>query len=121
MCLRYQPEAGLCFGLCYSLQACEAFHFGDIVCNFKLPGGYKKMGDDSMKKRVKEIIMDQLGLGEDEVKPESNFLDDLGADSLDIVELVMAMEEEFDMEIPDEEAEKIRTVKDVTDFILKHK
>jgi len=67
--------------------------------------------------RVKSIVADQLGVAEDEIKPESSFTDDLGADSLDIVELVMALEEEFDTEIPDEEAEKITTVGAAIDFI----
>ena len=60
--------------------------------------------------KVKKIIVDQLGVNEEDVKPEANFIDDLGADSLDTVELVMAFEEEFDLEIPDDEAEKITTV-----------
>lgn len=67
--------------------------------------------------RVKEIIVDQLGVDEEEVTPEASFVDDLGADSLDIVELVMALEEEFDLEIPDEDAEKIRTVGDAVEYI----
>ncbi|HEY3452208.1 MAG TPA: acyl carrier protein [Myxococcales bacterium] len=70
--------------------------------------------------KVKSIIAEQLGVGEDEIKPESSFIDDLGADSLDIVELVMAMEEEFDVEIPDEQAESIKTVKDAIDYINSH-
>lgn len=67
--------------------------------------------------KVKEIVVDQLGVEEDDVKLEASFIDDLGADSLDIVELIMALEEEFDLEIPDEEAEKITTVGDVVDYI----
>ena len=67
--------------------------------------------------KVKQIIADQLGIDEDEVTPEASFIDDLGADSLDIVELIMALEEEFNMEIPDEEAEKISTVGDVIEYI----
>jgi acyl carrier protein len=67
--------------------------------------------------RVKGIIVDQLGVDEDSVKMEASFIDDLGADSLDIVELIMALEEEFDLEIPDSEAEKIGTVKDAVNFI----
>ena len=64
----------------------------------------------SVEQKVKSIIAEQLGVGEEEIKPESSFIEDLGADSLDIVELVMAMEEEFEVEIPDEEAEHIKTV-----------
>ncbi|MBO8137401.1 MAG: acyl carrier protein [Desulfotomaculum sp.] len=67
--------------------------------------------------KVKEIIIDQLGVDEEQVTLNSSFVDDLGADSLDIVELVMALEEEFDMQIPDEEAEKIRTVGDAVKYI----
>ena len=71
----------------------------------------------SLDQRVKEIIVEQLGLEEDEVTPKASFIDDLGADSLDTVELIMAFEEEFDVEIPDEEAEKIVTVKDAIDYV----
>lgn len=67
--------------------------------------------------KIKSIIADQLGVEESEIKMESSFVDDLGADSLDIVELIMALEEEFDIEIPDEDAEKIATVGDVVDYI----
>ncbi|KYO66779.1 MULTISPECIES: acyl carrier protein [Thermovenabulum] len=67
--------------------------------------------------RVKKIIADQLGMDEDDITPDASFIDDLGADSLDIVELIMAFEEEFDLEIPDEDAEKIKTVQDVVDYI----
>ncbi len=67
--------------------------------------------------KVKAIIVDQLSVEDEEVTMESTFVDDLGADSLDIVELVMALEEEFDMEIPDEDAEKIRTVGDAVKYI----
>ena len=67
--------------------------------------------------RIKKIIEEQLGVEGDRIKPEASFIDDLGADSLDIVELVMAMEEEFDLEIPDEDAEKLRTVSDVTKYV----
>jgi acyl carrier protein len=66
---------------------------------------------------VKEIIVEQLGVEEDEVSPEASFIDDLGADSLDTVELVMAFEEEFNIEIPDEDAEGISTVQDAIDYI----
>ena len=71
----------------------------------------------SIEPKVKKIVEEQLGVEGDRVKPEASFIDDLGADSLDIVELVMAMEEEFDLEIPDEEAEKLKTVQDVTSYI----
>ncbi|NLD48134.1 MAG: acyl carrier protein [Clostridiaceae bacterium] len=67
--------------------------------------------------KVKKIIVEQLGVEEDEIAMESSFIDDLGADSLDIVELIMALEEEFDLEIPDSEAEKISTVGDIVDYI----
>lgn len=71
----------------------------------------------AIEDRVKEIIVDQLGVDPDEVKTESHFIDDLGADSLDTVELVMAFEEEFNIEIKDEDAEKIQTVKDVIQYL----
>ncbi|MBZ5720536.1 MAG: acyl carrier protein [Acidobacteriia bacterium] len=74
---------------------------------------------ESMEK-VKQIISEQLGVDESEVTPSASFVDDLGADSLDQVELVMALEEAFDLEIPDEDAEKIRTVQDAIDYIGKH-
>ncbi len=74
-----------------------------------------------VESRVREIISEQLGVAANEVTPEASFIEDLGADSLDIVELVMALEEEYGMEISDEEAEKIRTVKDVVDYIQAHK
>ncbi|NPA55121.1 MAG: acyl carrier protein [Epsilonproteobacteria bacterium] len=70
---------------------------------------------------VKEVIVEQLNVNPDEVKLESNFVEDLGADSLDVVELVMALEEKFEIEIPDSEAEKIQTVKDVVEYIEKAK
>ncbi len=73
----------------------------------------------SVEARVKEIIIDQLGVDEGQVKPEASFIDDLGADSLDTVELVMALEEEFDIEIPDEEAEKIQSVGDAIKYVEK--
>jgi acyl carrier protein len=71
--------------------------------------------------KVKEIVVEQLGVDEADVAIESTFIDDLGADSLDIVELIMAFEEEFNIEIPDEAAEKIKTVKDAVDYIDKEK
>ncbi len=75
----------------------------------------KKTG--SVEERVKKIIAEQLGVEEDEVTPEASFVEDLGADSLDTVELVMALEEEFEIEIPDEDAEKILTVGKALDYI----
>ena len=71
----------------------------------------------SVEEKVKEIIVDQLGVDEKQVKSEASFIDDLGADSLDTVELVMALEEEFDIEIPDEDAEKIASVQNAVDYI----
>jgi len=73
-----------------------------------------------VEERVKEIIVEQLGVEEDEVNPNAKFIEDLGADSLDTVELVMALEEEFETEIPDEEAEKITTVQQAVDYIGSH-
>ena len=74
----------------------------------------------SIAERVKQIIVEQLGVDEAQVEDNASFVDDLGADSLDTVELVMAFEEAFDIEIPDEDAEKIRTVSDAVDYIGKH-
>ena len=71
----------------------------------------------SVEERVKKIVVEQLGVGEDQVTSEASFVDDLGADSLDTVELVMALEEEFETEIPDEEAEKITTVQQAIDYV----
>jgi len=77
------------------------------------------MGKETNEK-VKNIISEQLGVDEAEITPTASFVDDLGADSLDQVELVMAFEEAFDLEIPDEDAEKMRTVQDAVDYIEKH-
>jgi len=71
----------------------------------------------SIEERVIKMVAEQLGVKEEDVKPESSFVEDLGADSLDTVELIMALEEEFDTEIPDEEAEKITTVQQAVDYI----
>ena len=75
---------------------------------------------DNVEAKVKSIVGEQLGVGEGEIHPESSFIEDLGADSLDIVELVMAMEEVFDIEIPDDDAAQITTVKDAIDYINTH-
>jgi len=74
----------------------------------------------SVEERVKKIVVEQLGVKEEEVKEDASFVDDLGADSLDTVELVMALEEEFETEIPDDEAEKITTVRQAIDYINTH-
>ncbi len=74
----------------------------------------------SIEERVKKIVAEQLGVSEDEVTPDASFIDDLGADSLDAVELVMALEEEFECEIPDEDAENITTLKQAVDYINAH-
>ncbi len=75
---------------------------------------------DQIFDKVKAIIVDQLGVEEDEVTPEASFIEDLGADSLDIVELIMALEEEFEIEVPDEDAEKLANVTDVVEYIKEH-
>ena len=74
----------------------------------------------TITERVTKLVCEQLGVKEEEVKPEASFVEDLGADSLDTVELVMALEEEFETEIPDEDAEKITTVKEAIDYIESH-
>jgi len=74
----------------------------------------------SVEEKVKQIIVEQLGVDEGEVTSSASFVDDLGADSLDQVELIMAFEEAFDIEIPDEEAEKIKSVQDAVDYVDKH-
>ncbi|MBK7415557.1 MAG: acyl carrier protein [Dechloromonas sp.] len=76
---------------------------------------------DNIVERVKKIVAEQLGVNEADIKNESSFVDDLGADSLDTVELVMALEEEFECEIPDDQAEKITTVQQAVDFVLANK
>jgi acyl carrier protein len=84
-------------------------------------GGNQNTMAEEIETKVREIISEQLGVAVDEVTPEASFIEDLGADSLDIVELVMALEEQYGMEISDEDAEKIRTVKDVVSYIETHK
>ena len=78
------------------------------------------MGSDEIFEKVKKIIVEQLGVAETSITMEASFIDDLGADSLDIVELIMALEEEFDIEIPDSDAEKVVSVGDVVDYIKDH-
>jgi acyl carrier protein len=78
------------------------------------------MAEGSIEERVKQVIVDELGVDEAEVTANARFIDDLGADSLDTVELVMRFEEEFNIEIPDEDAEKIASVRDAVDYIQKH-
>ena len=85
------------------------------TCSCNTKGGSKPMS--TIEDRVKKIVVEQLGVAEDQVTPDASFVDDLGADSLDTVELVMALEEEFDTEIPDDEAEKITTVKQAIEFV----
>lgn len=79
------------------------------------------MADDSIVEEVKAIIAEQLAVNVDQVKPESSFVEDLGADSLDNVELIMALEEKFGLEVPDEVAEKLRTVGEVIEYIKSNK
>ena len=83
---------------------------------FKIEEGKRTMS--TVEARVKKIVVEQLGVKEDEINNDSSFVDDLGADSLDTVELVMALEEEFETEIPDEDAEKIITIKDAVNYIV---
>lgn len=83
-------------------------------------GGMSKMAERDVLAEVKKIIKEQLDVEEADIKAESSFIDDLGADSLGLVELVLAFEEAFEIDIPDEETEKIRTVQDAVDYINKH-
>jgi acyl carrier protein len=76
---------------------------------------------EEISERIKGIIVEQLGVSMEEVNPEASFIEDLGADSLDIVELIMALEEEYEIEIPDEDAEKIQTVQDVINYVQNSK
>jgi acyl carrier protein len=89
-----------------------------VISGSRISGGIDRMS--SIEERVKKIVIEQLGVKEEEVVPAASFVDDLGADSLDTVELVMALEEEFETEIPDEEAEKITTVQQAIDFVNAH-
>ena len=94
--------------------------FGDRRVSPLQPNHYETiMSEKSIEDRVKDIIVDQLGVNADQVTPDAKFIEDLGADSLDTVELVMAFEEEFDIEVPDEEAEKLQSVGDVIEYVKK--
>jgi acyl carrier protein len=100
-----------------ALQPAGAIHYNAPALT---PPGRLEKPMSSIEERVKKIVVEQLGVKEDEVTPNASFVDDLGADSLDTVELVMALEEEFECEIPDEEAEKITTVQQAIDYINSH-
>ncbi len=78
------------------------------------------MSDKSIEEKIRDIIVDQLGVNAEQVVPEAKFIEDLGADSLDTVELVMAFEEEFSIDVPDEEAEKLQSVNDVIRYVEEH-
>ena len=82
--------------------------------------GGSRLADTKMYERLKKIVVEQLGVDEADVKPEASFVDDLNADSLDLVELIMSLEEEFGMEISDEDAEKIKSVGDAQEYIEEH-
>ena len=94
-----------------------AIHYNPRALGFGFPLSGEVSHMSSIEERVKKIVVEQLGVEEDEVKPEASFVDDLNADSLDLVELIMSLEEEFGTEISDEDAEKIRTVQDAVDYI----
>jgi acyl carrier protein len=96
-------------------MSAEAYTLEGWVPRQNLGGGYMAVAE-----KVKKMIVEQLGVNESEVVPEAKFIDDLGADSLDIVELVMALEDEYSIEIPDEDAEKIETVGDAIRYIEEH-
>jgi acyl carrier protein len=87
---------------------------------WKLRQGGRRLADQKTYERLKKIVVEQLGVDEVDVKPEASFVDDLNADSLDLVELIMSLEEEFGMEISDEDAEKIKSVGDAQEYIEEH-
>ena len=99
-------------------QECELFYLPTCSARVIAADGTKNfMADKSIEEKVKDIIVEQLGVNPEQVTPQASFIEDLGADSLDIVELVMAFEEEFSVEVPDEDAEKLQTVGDVIKYI----
>jgi len=98
----------------------QSIHYNPRALGFGFHPSGEVLHMSSIEERVKKIVVEQLGVKEDEVTPNASFVDDLGADSLDTVELVMALEEEFECEIPDEEAEKITTVQQAVDYIKAH-
>lgn len=85
-----------------------------------MESGTENAGGDEMQDRIRTLVADQLGLDVAEVAPTSTILDDLGADSLDVVELVMSLEDTFDIEVPDEEVEGMRTVADIQRYVIEH-
>ena len=103
----------------FDLTKIQTYNINEIsnISFANLRGGELVMSSEEVFEKVKGIIVEQLGVAETSVTLEASFIDDLGADSLDIVELVMALEEEFDIEIPDSDAEKVVTVGDVVDYI----
>jgi acyl carrier protein len=106
------------FGHPWGYAEAAANSCGNRTQTAKINGVHKNSGGVmSVEQKVKQIIVEQLGVDESQVDSNASFVDDLGADSLDIVELVMAFEEAFELEIPDEEAEKITTVKDAVEYI----
>lgn len=108
-------------GVGYTAPALKTTRETNGGSHLELEGSARMSNATDVEAKIKSIIADQLGVGEDEIKPESSFIEDLGADSLDIVELVMAMEEEFEVEIPDDEAENIKTVGDAVNYVKTHK
>jgi acyl carrier protein len=101
----------------YAAVSWQGLCCGNAGAEFPPPRKQESVGMSSLEEQVRKVIAEKLNVGEEQITPAANFVDDLGADSLDTVELVMALEEEFDIEIPDEEAEKIHTFQDVLDYI----
>jgi len=93
---------------------------GEAGAREVVAGRFALLADQKMYERLKKIVVEQLGVDEVDVKPEASFVDDLNADSLDLVELIMSLEEEFGMEISDEDAEKIKSVGDAQEYIEEH-